>query len=414
MRGELQDARAHRLQRRQRLALERRWERRRRHAEDRPRRQQPRHPRSRLAAHQRGPFTLTLGNRGGARQVARHAVLQPRVVALEPRLEGLPRLPRLQRPLRQRPRRETGRREQVVADVLHQGGERAHHRLQGRRGPGVGEAERVDGDDEARGERRRYRLAQHHFRDTREGRRVAREPAGGVGARRLRQHSREIEPPVGGADAVEPAEARRHAHRAAGVGAERGVAEALRDGRGRAGGRAAGYAVGRRRVERRAIERVLAEDAERHLVGDRLADQRGAGVQQPLHGPGVACGHRILPGPVRIAAARRVARDVEKVLDGERQAGQRTVRRPGNAHARTGDEGAGHGGILRDRARLPGPAIASLDTGEKCAFRAARQNAPIRANYDKASCNSARSLLVEGKGFVDCALNSDATLARTT
>jgi len=30
----------------------------------------------------------------------------------------------------------------------------------------------------------------------------------------------------------------------------------------------------------------------------------------------------------------------------------------------------------------------------------ARQNAPIRANYEKAGYNSARNLLVEGKGFV--------------
>jgi len=36
---------------------------------------------------------------------------------------------------------------------------------------------------------------------------------------------------------------------------------------------------------------------------------------------------------------------------------------------------------------------------------ALRQDAPIRANYGKASCNSARNLLVEGKGFVGPALH---------
>jgi hypothetical protein len=40
--------------------------------------------------------------------------------------------------------------------------------------------------------------------------------------------------------------------------------------------------VGRRRFEQRAVERDLAEDAERHLLGNGLADQGGAGIQQPL------------------------------------------------------------------------------------------------------------------------------------
>ena len=74
---------------------------------------------------------------------------------------------------------------------------------------------------------------------------VAGEPAGGVGAGRLRHHAGEVEPAVGRPDAVEAAEARRHAHRAAGVGAERGVAEPLGHRRGRARRRAAGHAIGR-------------------------------------------------------------------------------------------------------------------------------------------------------------------------
>ena len=135
------------------------------------------------------------------------------------------------------------------------------------------------------------------------------------------------------------------------------------------------------RVERRAVERVLAEDAERHLVGDRLADQRGPGVEQRLHGPGVPRGHRMVPRPVRIAAAGRMARDVEEVLRGEGEAGQRTVRPAlGNAHGGTGDEGAGHGGILRDRARLPGTAIASLDTRQIDASRAHGRSARARSS----------------------------------
>jgi len=43
-----------------------------------------------------------------------------------------------------------------------------------------------------------------------------------------------------------------------------------------------------------------------------------------------------------------------------------------------------------------------------------RQNAAIHGNSENVRCNYLRSEVVEGKGFVDCALNSDATLARTT
>ena len=89
------------------------------------------------------------------------------------------------------------------------------------------------------------------------------------------------------ADAVEAAEARRHAHRAAGVGAERGVAQPGGHRGGRARRRAARHAAGRADVHRRAVEGVLAQDAERDLVGDGLADQRRAGIEQRLHRPGM-------------------------------------------------------------------------------------------------------------------------------
>src|SRR5205807_2429224 len=69
------------------------------------------------------------------------------------------------------------------------------------------------------------RLAKHDRRDSREGVGVAREPAGRVGGRRLRHHARDIDAAMRRADAVKPAKARRHAYRAAGGGAERGVAE---------------------------------------------------------------------------------------------------------------------------------------------------------------------------------------------
>src|SRR5438270_7905603 len=127
------------------------------------------------------------------------------------------------------------------------------------------------------------------------------------------------------ADAVEPAEARRHAYRAAGVGAERGVAEPARDRRRRARRRAARHMAGRARVHRRAVERVLPENAERHLVGDRLADQIGAGIEQSLHGPGVALRHRIGARPIRVAAARRMSGDIEQILRRKGQSGERAA-----------------------------------------------------------------------------------------
>ena len=81
------------------------------------------------------------------------------------------------------------------------------------------------------------------------------------------------------ADAIKAAETRRHANRAARIGTERGVADPGGDGRGRAGRRAAGHPVRGPRIDRRAVERILADDAERDLVGDGLADQCRAAVE---------------------------------------------------------------------------------------------------------------------------------------
>ena len=41
------------------------------------------------------------------------------------------------------------------------------------------------------------------------------------------------------------------------------------------------------------------------------------------------------------------------------------------------------------------------------------QKAPRRSEFEKVRANYARKVMVEGKGFVDCVLNPDATLART-
>src|SRR5262249_26797370 len=41
------------------------------------------------------------------------------------------------------------------------------------------------------------------------------------------------------------------------------------------------------------------------------------------------------------------------------------------------------------------------------------QTAPRRSRFEKVRANYTRKVMVEGKGFVDCALNPDGNLART-
>src|SRR2546427_5274621 len=71
----------------------------------------------------------------------------------------------------------------------------------------------------------------------------------------------------------------------------------------------------------------------------------------------------MLPRPVRVAAAGRMPGDVEEILGGERQAGQRTAGCAGDAHRRAGDEGAGHRleELRRRRAVLEGRDELALD-----------------------------------------------------
>jgi len=113
-------------------------------------------------------------------------------------------------------------------------------------------------------------------------------------------------------DAVKAAKARRYAHRAARIGAKREIAGLGGHGRGRSARRAARHAAGRRRVQRRTVMRVLAEKCRatlrRLLV---LPDDRGAGIEQGLHGPcvtgrrGGERGQSGLPPPVRHAGHAR-------------------------------------------------------------------------------------------------------------
>ena len=111
---------------------------------------------------------------------------------------------------------------------------------------------------------------------------VARQQADRVVARREGHDAVQREAAVAGPPAVQAAETRRHAHRAAGIGAEPEIGEARRHRDRRAARGAAGQTVGRARIDRRAVMGVLAFQAEAQLVGHGLADQGGSGAQQAI------------------------------------------------------------------------------------------------------------------------------------
>src|SRR3546814_15196194 len=76
-------------------------------------------------------------------------------------------------------------------------------------------------------------------------------------------------------------------------------------------------------VGRRAVVEVLTVEAVGQLVGDRLADQLGAGSEQRLHRRRMTRRRRVAQRPVVVAAAGDEDGDVEDVLGGEAEAGQR-------------------------------------------------------------------------------------------
>src|SRR3954453_19924005 len=94
------------------------------------------------------------------------------------------------------------------------------------------------------------------------------------------------------------------------------------------------------RVYLSTLERVFFQYAERDLVGDRLADQLGADVEQRLHRPGVSLRNWMGPGPIRIAATGRATGDIEQILGREGQAGKRPAGAPGDPEKLAGHKGA--------------------------------------------------------------------------
>ena len=89
--------------------------------------------------------------------------------------------------------------------------------------------------------------------------------------------------------------------------------------------------------------RVLAENAERHFVGDRLAHDRGAGIEQGLHDPCVTGRRWGEARPVGIAATGRHTGDVDQILDRETKAGERPRRRTRHMRARARHKSFGRG-----------------------------------------------------------------------
>ncbi|MNZ49045.1 hypothetical protein D3C78_668020 [compost metagenome] len=125
-----------------------------------------------------------------------------------------------------------------------------------------------------------------------------------------------------------------NAHRAAGVGAQRGQGHACAQSYRTAGGRAAGDAgevVGVAHAEQLAgVERrVVAGGAEGQLVHVGLAQHDGAGLAQRTQARRVLARHEV--GQRRGAGGGRQAGGVDVVLDHDGDAGQRLERQTGAA-----------------------------------------------------------------------------------
>ena len=145
---------------------------------------------------------------------------------------------------------------------------------------------------------------------------------------------------MGGTKTAEAAEARRHPHRATGVGAETEVGQAGRDGHRRSTRRAARQARGTARIDRRPVVLVLAFKAEGQFVGDGLADHRRTGLQEALHDDRRRRRPLLLPVPVGIAATGDGARDVDQVFYNEGETVEGARPRGRDPHPRSGNEGA--------------------------------------------------------------------------
>ena len=151
------------------------------------------------------------------------------------------------------------------------------HRFGQRRADfGTCESEGVVGNQQPRGHEGGC-SGQQHLADPPQGLRFAREPSDGIEARGKIDDAVDRDEAVRGADAENPAIARRQTNRAAAIGAEREIHQAAGNRDRRSARRPAGNPARRARIGRRAVVHVLAVEAVRHLVGVGLADHCGAG-----------------------------------------------------------------------------------------------------------------------------------------
>ncbi len=182
-------------------------------------------------------------------------------------------------------------------------------------------------------------LAGHRLQEQRGVGRVARERArlverGGEG-----DHAVAADRAVGRLEPDDPAQRRRLADRAAGVGADRPRNRAGGDRRGRATRRPARNARAVPRVERRAVGRVLGRRAHRELVLVGLGQHRGSRVHEALdRGRGV--GRSVALEDLR-ARLRGDALGAEQVLDPDRDAAERATRVDGLRIVLAADPGEG-------------------------------------------------------------------------
>src|SRR5471032_1988811 len=116
------------------------------------------------------------------------------------------------------------------------------------------------------------------------------------------------------------------ADRAAGVGAERKIAQSVRYRRRRPRARAASHAIRRSAIARCTEVRILAGHREREFLRTGFSREGGAGCEQGVDNRRV---RRLDAGHgqhVRVAAAGRVTGHIEDVLYAERQARERAAR----------------------------------------------------------------------------------------
>ena len=159
---------------------------------------------------------------------------------------------------------------------------------------------------------------------------IGRQQPDGVERRRQRQHAGDVDRAVRRTPADDAAVAGRDADRAAGVGPERQLDQAGGDSGRRPGRRTARDVLRRPHVAWRAEVHVGARQRVGELIGDRLADDGGAGGDQPLHGHRAGRRRRPTGGERRVAGARDRAGHVEHVLHRQarrRRAGRRAPRR---------------------------------------------------------------------------------------